>query len=588
MKAPSKAGALLGLALAGCGSREELSVAVGSSPTASVAAAASLAASSAAPPSSARTAGPAFARVRGTKPPGDGATARQQGATWSAPSGRVFDSVLAADLDADGRAELLAWVRSPDGSRGELMVFPGATPTEGRTVLARPGDALAGASSACKATGRIALVGPSLAMVELACEGREQGEPRWLSFVRVAGAQGDPVVAEAHVAARPEGESIAFDGLTADRDRDGTLDLVLSATLASPPSPLERGLPVTAEVVWLASAGSGTFTPDPREPEASLGRLASSLQSDAKRATSAASVDATALGLARLRSIVCGEGASRAQRRLLPASCGEPASLVGASLARLQAAATRHDGLRAVDAFTSAPPFGGREAEAKALLAKAAPEVKVTPSKLAVTARLDASGVVPVGFDGLGQLLVRTQSGTVRLAGPDFASEVPEPPPPTFPDTISVGGAALVAPRAVCDRPLLQLARGTGDVALPVLRTAAAAPCQAGALPFAWLGIHQDGTTLFAVGARLVGLDDAGRVTLGELVASPGQLGSGRSPDGGTTALGTRAGVLVVKAGVAQRFVSPLWGADVSCAPADGGALVACATASAVWVARAP
>jgi hypothetical protein len=586
MKAAKKAWSLVGLAVAGCSSREELSVTVGGSPTASVAASASLAASSAAVPSSVKSPGPVFARVRGTKPAGDGATARQQGVTWSAPSGRVFDSVLAADLDADGRPELLAWVRSPDGGRGELMVFPGATPTEGRTVLARPGDALAGASSACKATGRIALVAPSLAMVELACDGREQAEPRWLSFVRVAGAQGDPVVAEAHVAARPEGESIAFDGLSADRDRDGTSDLVLSVTLASPPSPLERGLPVTAEVVWLASGGS--FTPDPREPEASLGRLASSLQSDAKRATSAASVDATALGLARLRSIVCGEGASRVQRRLLPASCGEPASLVGASLARLQAAATRRDGLRAVDAFTSAPPFGGREAEAKALLAKAAPEVKVTPSKLAVVARLDASGVVPVGFDGSGQLLVRTQAGTVRLAGPDFATEVPEPSPPAFPDAISVGGAPLAAPRAVCDRPLLQLARGTGDVALPLLRTAAAAPCQAGALPFVWLGIHQDGTTLFAVGARLVGLDDAGRVTLGELVASPGQLGSGRSPDGATTALGTRAGVLVVKAGVAQRLVSPLWGADVTCAPADGGSLVACATGSAVWVARAP
>jgi hypothetical protein len=44
----------------------------------------------------------------------------------------------------------------------------------------------------------------------------------------------------------------------------------------------------------------------------------------------------------------------------------------------------------------------------------------------------------------------------------------------------------------------------------------------------------------------------------------------------------------VVKAGVAQRLVSPLWGADVTCAPADGGSLVACATASAVWIARVP
>src|SRR5580692_8334156 len=102
-------------------------------PPASAAAAASAPAEAGAP-------GPAFTALPGVPAPGDGSTWPLAGGAAQPPAGHTFVTGLVLDADGDGKDDLLAWSRSPDGLRGELWFAPGSAPATGRAVASLPAD----------------------------------------------------------------------------------------------------------------------------------------------------------------------------------------------------------------------------------------------------------------------------------------------------------------------------------------------------------------------------------------------------------------------------------------------------------------
>src|SRR5579862_8771156 len=122
-------------------------------PPASASAAASSPADAGAAP------GPAFAALPGIPPPGDGSTWPLAGGAAQPPSGHTFVTGLVLDVDGDGKDDLLAWSRAPDGLRGELWLAPGRDPAAGRAVATLPGDV---AVPGCGAGVTLSQIGPRM------------------------------------------------------------------------------------------------------------------------------------------------------------------------------------------------------------------------------------------------------------------------------------------------------------------------------------------------------------------------------------------------------------------------------------------
>lgn len=579
---------LLTAALAvGCSSKDP-AVTVGSSPGGAPSGAGS---ASAPAPGESGSAGPApvaaaaFARVPGKKPEGDGSSFSVGGKKFPAPSGRAFEAGLGRDLDGDGKEDLVAWARSPDGKRGELVVAHASAPEDARTLFALPSDALGGA--ACAPAVAIALIGPALASLDVGCAERRDEGPRWAAAIALPSAASDagapesgPVVVELSLAARPPGEALELQLSTVDRG--GKAAIAVGFTLRSPLAPLPRALPVSAQIVLLP--GATGWTPDPNEPEMSMGRVAGSLVADAKKRTSAGHVDADAVALARLRQILCGAPGEKPAPagRLLPlAGCGEPRAVGEAGYARILAAQSRAEPVRAYGAY-AAWSLHGRKAEGEAILDKLAPKASVTEKKLTTAVLFEDGGPVPVAFDAAGVLFVRTRAGAARLDA-SFAEAPAEADP--FPKAIPLKGGELEVAKVSCDAPALALAVKKGaPVALPLVTPPhAAGRCEQ--TP-AWVGVHEDGTVVLSLGGQLVGVASDLKTGPGELIASAPKAGHARSPDGLATALPTPRGVLVAQASGARLFdhASLRKPGGLLCAPANGGKRIACASAGGVAV----
>ncbi|XYH98093.1 hypothetical protein ACMHYB_61865 [Sorangium sp. So ce1128] len=326
---------------------------------------------------------------------------------------------------------------------------------------------------------------------------------------------------------------------------------------------------------------------------------------------------AAAQRLRRLNAVLCadaagggaraGRDAARAGEALVwtgagPVRCGEPGLAAAIDHAEAVAASTRGAPIAAIAALD----HGGAEArtkEADKLLAKLAPPAAATAVYRTAAAPQPAGpgAFGPLAFEASGALLVRTAQGVVRVDPATSTESATDVPP--WPAAIHAGPAQLVAVERRCDAPtLLALFRSSPDavgemeVPLPLLRSQgprarAASPERCAGterLPFSPLAASEGGFDI-ALGAALVSIDLRAAAPASSALSfpltTPAPQGAARSPDGATLAVPAAGGLLVATAGGPARLWS---GGDLAqgaaCAPANGGARVACVVGAAAVI----
>jgi hypothetical protein len=286
-----------------------------------------------------------------------------------------------------------------------------------------------------------------------------------------------------------------------------------------------------------------------------------------------------------------------------PIRCGGRAFVDDASYAEALAAFTRNDPARAIAAMAeNAQAFKSpaRQKEITKLFAKSAPLVTLASiRKVAATPNggaLPRGGLGPLAFEPNDDLLVRTAEGVARIDATTFAqsdADVPKWPELFGPGSASgeaspsISGDWLAAVEQSCNEPVLSaLLQGApapdGEprrtrIPVPI---SARTPCVQMA-NVAWVPLGVSGTELVvAVGTDVVSINPAAapRASAKTLpLAGTGTLrGTGRSPDGAAVALPFDAGVLVVSAAAARRWIDPILQGAWGCTPSNGGKRLAC------------
>ncbi|WP_199693392.1 hypothetical protein, partial [Sorangium cellulosum] len=222
------------------------------------------------------------------------------GAVVAAPTGRTFEAGLLLDADGDGARDLVAWARSPDGLRGELLFAPAARPQALRTLTALPGDL---AAQGCAPRVGLSQIGPSALTFDFAPQCGDQqraasaGATRWVAVFRLPGAGAPPELAlELRLRTPPPEEALSASIEVADRDADGRDDLVVSVGLAGAlrpfPAPSGAAAELRAPLVFLDRPAG--LSRDAAQPGEALRGLAASLLRDARGKSTAPSVAAAA------------------------------------------------------------------------------------------------------------------------------------------------------------------------------------------------------------------------------------------------------------------------------------------------------
>lgn len=539
-----------------------------------------------------------FTPVKGAAPVGDGKSfPLEGGAPIDAPAGRSFATGLTADLDADGKPDLLAWARAPDGLRGELLFFSGAARGEGKTIAALPeGLAVAG----CSAAASITQIGARTLLFDFEprCTSRSRAV-RWLAVLRVPALGAVPAIGlELRLGQPLDGESIQIGGDVRDRDGDGRDDIALKLTLSGAPRPLSSKDAVAVATLAFFDRPAG-LSRDPLEPEASFKALASALIADGRRKVSAPRVAGAGLALRRLHTLLCEEsGRSVVSTNAWPIRCGENRVLEDAAMAEVEAALNLGDPVSALAALTRLDALGPRRKDVEALVSKSIPSIAAKQLyKTSVSPAVEATPAHgPLAFNAGGDLLVHTVDKVIRVDRTSF-SEARVDAALVWPKRLSFPAEAptwtLSGVEQRCDESVL-LAHfetkkgeevGKTDILLPVAIPARCTPSPR--LQVDLLGSSTQGM-LLAVQGEVIALPaaDPPRPVLAEtFTAAPGAavpLGVARSPDGGTLAIPTVRGVLVASARGSTRAISgKLWtGLDADgaslCVPDDGGGRLAC------------
>jgi hypothetical protein len=549
--------------------------------------------------------GPAFAAVAGTAAP-DGARWPLGEGAVDAPPGYAFTQGLVLDADGDGKPDLLAWARAPDGLRGELWFASGKAPGEGRLVAALPADLT---TSGCTAQATLSLVGPRTAALDFEprCPARvRERAARWIALVRFVG--GPPEIgAELRLGAPADGESLAVALESADRDGDGRADIQIKLTLSGAPSPLPSGGSASAMLAFLERPAG--LSRDPTEPEASLRAIGTALIADGRKKTTAPRIPALAEAARRLHALLCEDaGGTRpvVTTTAGPIRCGDLRLAEEAAIAEVEAALNLGDPLAAMAALgrlDAVVPQHRKDVDA--LVARSIPSGTGTlvRTTAAIPLRPLASGFSPLAFEADGALLVRTADRVVRVDKVTFAESAADPSvtwpkelqwPPDTP-TWSLGRV-----EDACDQPLATARFGYAGAVTPVsLPVPTPARCVAGGPPVDLLGTGSQGF-LFAYRGDVMAIPAAAppRVVLAESFAAvpgaPVERGTARSPGGGALAVTTSRGVLVAvlkgsaRGATARLVTGPQLDGGRACVPSDGGERLACVVAqgAAIYEAR--
>lgn len=534
-------------------------------------------------------AAPAFAVVAASTPPGDGARWPLEAGAAAPPAGHTFAQGLILDVDGDGKRDLLAWARAPDGLRGELWFASGKSPADGRLVAALP-DGLA--SPGCNPSATLSQISATTAVLDFEprCSGRlRERSARWIAVVRPAPVP--EISLELRVGAPFDGESlqVSLDGR--DRDDDGRGDLAATITLTGAPRPLPRGGTASATLAFFDRPAG--LSRDPTEPEASFKVIAHGLVLDGRKKTTAPRIPASSRSARRLHALLCDDGKAVITTSAGPVRCGDVHLEEDATMAEIEAALNLGDPLAAFAALARLDAMGSHRKDVDKLVAKHLPSVA---GRLARTTAAEPDiepppARSPVAFTPEGDILVRERARVVRVDQSSF-EETPLDAP-RWPVRLGwpAGDApswTLTAVEESCDAPTLIAQLGGGGVPLPI---ATPTRCAAGApLPIDLLG-----GGLIAVRGEVLSLplQSAPRPTIAESLAAapPVELGAARSPDGHTIAVTTSRGPLVVhlkgagRGGSARLWTMPAVDNATSCVPNNGGERIACVVARAKGVA---
>jgi hypothetical protein len=545
---------------------------------------------------------PSFAVLQGTTPPGDGKSWPLDGdIVATAPIGRTFAAGLVLDMDGDGKRDLLAWSRAPDGLRGELWFAPGSNVASARTLAAMP-EGLA--SPGCSVTTQLSQIGPRTLVLDVAprCGGAHDKAIRWIAVLRLADAAAPELGLELRLGAPLDGEALQVAVDARDRDGDGRADVLATITLTGAPRPL-------ASVGAQASASLAFFdrptglSRDPSEPEASFKATAASLIADGRRKTTAPRIPGAALALRRLHALLCEEGGKAVITTSAgPVRCGDARVLEDAGMAEVEAALNLGEPLAALAARARLEAMGVHRKDVDALVAKSIPTVtaKALHKTAAAPAIEPSPAFAPLAWDNTGDLLVHTVDKVIRIDHSAFA-EAPIDAALAWPTRLVFPAGAgadapswkIIAVERRCDEPTLTARLASGEVALPI---AVPARCTPSSRVTAELLGASDQGALLAVGADVVALPLAAPLkpalleSLAPAAGAAVELGAARSPNGATIAVPTDRGVFVaaVKSG-SRAAKGKLWtGADLDgayqCVPSNGGERLACVTGSAATI----
>jgi hypothetical protein len=552
----------------------------------------------------------AFSPLAGRPAEGSGAAWTLGDASIAAPVGRKFSTGLEVDVDRDGKPDLLAWSKSADGLRGELVFAAASAPAQARTVFALPGEL---APAGCTAKVTLSLVGPRSAVVDFRPACPAVSRDRAIRYVAIArwpdAGDGRGPVPELGLELRvAQTDALDVVVTTLDKDGDGRPDIVATFTTRAPPKPLPSTTASASLVFFDRAAG---LSRDPGEPETAFKAALAELVSEARRPRSAAKVAGAALALRRLADGLCEEsgGGALVSTSAGPVRCGDEKIGVGTTVAELEAAVNSNDPVAAAAALARVEALGAsgpRKKDVDRLVSKALPSVIVPPPKVlaATPSARTPQGFGPIGFLANGDLLVRTDAGVVRADATSLA-ESADPPrawstelaAPTV-DPI----ARLTRVEQRCSEPTLlahvavKADGGDKDVELALPIPTPARCTAAASLPVFPLGAAHGGA-LVSVGLDVVEIALSATPTARapeSLVAEPltdEQLGAARAPDGLALALPTPHGVLVVSfEGKSQKAKASVWSSSEIdrpsfCVPANGAKRIACVANGKVLVA---
>jgi hypothetical protein len=532
-----------------------------------------------------------------------------EGVVLDAPPGSVFVSGIAADFDGDGAKDAFAIARPPEGSDpGQLVVYrgrPGPEALAPAAAFAPPATLVRNAS--CTPTGRLALVGPRSALVELGvqCPMITNAPDRW---VAVASTDPNPAIRLAATLFDPPGApALTVEGDGSDRDGDGRPDVALRVTLEGGGAPFEPGPRVSATLGWLDRPAG--LSRDTGITEASFSALASAAMARAAKAKEAAAVPRFVAQARALWRAACADGG---MPRLVGVTgtgaipCGSARALEELGLAEVRAYAILGDPVRAALAFdraerAPAARTPSRAADAQVWITQLAPVASARAVRTVAAVPIAASGHEPswgaLAFEPDGKLLVRTRAGPVRV-DPETGDETAAgaaadwKPAVTSPD----GAMRWIEAYDPCDGVALHATFASGDdmrdVALPVVpplgdRCGGSRGAPARALPLAWTAAGLE--AIVESDAVLVAPDLARASTLAALVDQPGPRGSPVSPDGKTLVVAGAPGLLVRSApGRARVLRAPelegTYRDQRDCAVSNDGARVACVRGGKAWV----
>jgi hypothetical protein len=510
-----------------------------------------------------------------------------------APAGRVFERGVAADFDANGAVEAVAWTlpagdpAAPPTGSGELWLFP----AEGAARRLSEQPSFVPIAPGCRATPQLTQTGPRSVTLDISarCDARLVARTPVRAIAIVAPLAERPSVLTLRAAESAPAETLAFAVDSSDRDGDGLDDARVTVSLRSEGA--TRG--ASADLIWLDRAAG--VSREAREPARSLARAAASEVWRAKSKQKDAKVEENVATLRRLYASLCAEGGTA---RVFDADgsalgCGDARPFVDdLASAEFAAALARKDfvdaaGVLARDGWYHARGSDDRRARLVKGLEGAVTKLEVTAivdSAARPPARTAAPRWSPLRFDATGNLFAQTLTNTVRIGAGGAVEPVAEDAGVT-PHPLEVERTDKSRWSAVsysCDRSevVLDFATPGGAAGAPIVtrliapRPGACKGQKAPALPTIPLSMRASGLEAI-VGGSYIG-SPAART---EAALRPEQPGSARSPDGRELVVPTALGLLVTSLDSAELWRGAALG-DAStltdCVVANARARVAC------------
>lgn len=527
----------------------------------------------------------------------DGPTAKTPAGNITAPGGGQIEWLLESDVTADGKPDAVAWVRSKDGSGGELVHFSAAReggPLVARTLVPLPADLTL--RSGCKASTDLRQVGPRTVAMSLRRTCMEEGSETITEWITAVIPMRDPAVRLALLIDQPSGGErleVTFDGQ--DRDGDQFDDLLAAIRLTGAPKTFEEN---TSEDVFVSlryfdrPAG---LSRDPHEPSSSFASLAKRLDRVAK-GSQRDSVWPSARASRRIHQMLCAEsGHARVYVGGAPLQCGAVDAMHRIAEAELEAALGAKDLLSALGSYDRLRSQGASAKDTDAAqkrIEKAAPRRDLQAYHLPFGPSVDESGGTwgPLAFHEDGTLLIRTDTSVMRFDAKQRVA-LPNPPSgPMAPWAMGVEGPGDVAFDGIvdpCDGGLLRarMRRGGASTQEPipldslVLRGCkGAAPRPVSARPVLFT---ESGLNLLVAGGPIWLATNGSKTKRQVPDQGKGPLGGPRSPDGKHLAHATSLGVLVLGAdgqGQLWRTESMASGYEklAACTVSNGATAAAC------------